>query len=208
MSQFVPMPVPLHGYLIDWFPRTLAGTEYQFIETIPGIARPEVPAIVAWFGSPIPSDGTGHYLIRTFKDPNGWMNEHWGQRFFVTMYVSLRSYDPDELSAMWLDFIRIINRTRRDMRIQQYGVEFKEILRSEAIPMDNVPESDTGDQVFMAQVDLRFEYEIAEVPDEDYIRKVTQTIQVNDSAQHVVVVSQIFERSISCGLRAFVETGD
>ena len=203
MAQFVPMPTSFHDGLIAWVPKTLAGTTYQFIETAQGFARPEVPAIVAWFGNPVPI--VGHSLIRTVRNPNFWMDDYWGSKFSVTLFVSLRAYDSSELSAMWLDFIRQVDDTRRDRKIQFRGWEFKEILRSEAIPMDNTPESATGDQVYMAQIDLKFEFEVASVSDADYIRKANQSLYVNEAETPMTIVSEVFERTLTCALRAYVE---
>ena len=217
MSTMSPIPDFMHRALVFWIPKELNGVEYDFIETAQGIARPEVPAIVAWFGGPVPSEGSDSFL-RTVRNVDGDLDDYWGQRFFITLFVSLRAYDPEELAGMWLDFIRQIHKQRRDMKLQIYGIEFKEILRNEPVPMDNVPESATGDQVFMAQIDLRFEYEVAEISDADYIRRVEHNIsvvqpgdvlgEIKDATElsgPLTFVSEVFERSLTCGLRAYIE---
>lgn len=205
MSFMAPLPTHVHTNIIDvYIPRTLNGTAYTLIETAQGIPRPEVPAIVVWFGGPSQIDGAYSYL-RSVVNKNFDTDDYWGERFYITLFVSLRAYDPDELAGMWLSFIRQVNADRRLMRLNRHGVEFKEILRSDAIPMDNTPESATGDQVFMAQVDLRFEYEVADTEDADYIRKVTQDIYVNEADTPMTVIAECKEMELTCGLKAYIE---
>lgn len=199
----IPIPASFKTRLKNWIPKTLPVTEYPFIETQIGIPRPECPAIIGWFSSQTPSDGA-YSLLRTVRNQDGDLDDYWGERLFTTLSISLRAYDPDELGEMHLSFIRQINKKRRDMTLRRHGVEFREILRSESLPMANVPESATGDQVFMAQIDLKIEYEIADVSDADYIKTVSHDVLVSDSTVPLVFESQIYEYSVACGLKALI----
>lgn len=199
----IPMPASFKARLKNWIPKALPTTVYPFIETQEGIPRPECPAIVGWFSSQTQSDGA-YSLLRTVRTVDGNLDDYWGERLFTTLSISLRAYDPDELGEMHLSFIRQVNAKRRDMKLQKYGVEFKEILRSESLPMAAVPESATGDQVFMAQIDLKFEYEIADVSDADYITDVKHNTLVNEAARPLVGETHSIDVTLLCGLKALI----
>jgi hypothetical protein len=201
----IPIPATAKTKLINWIPKTLGGTEYDFIETQRNIPRPECPAIIAYFSSVGTRSRGNASLIRTVRNPDGSLDDFWGQWHHATLSVSLRSDDPDELAVMHEDFLRQIFRTRRDLSIRTDKVTFVDVLRSDALPMDFERESAQGEQVFMAAVDLRFEYEVSDVSDADLILRTTHDISVGEAEEPLSFSRNLTQREITCGFTAIIE---
>jgi hypothetical protein len=53
-------------------------------------------------------------------------------------------------------------------------------------------------------VDLRFEYEVVSVPDEDYIKRVHNEIEVDEGDPHITWLSEVREVELAVGIVAFI----
>ena len=68
----------------------------------------------------------------------------------------------------------------------------------------NLGKADNGKNLYWAQVDLRFEYEVVSVPDEDYIKRVHNEIEVDEGDPHITWLSEVREVELAVGIVAFV----
>jgi len=91
--------------------------------------------------------------------------------------------------------------TRRDAKIYHDGWRFLEILDSKPLEPQRL---DNGKNLYWAQVDLRFEYEVVSVPDEDYIKRVYNEIEVDEGDPHITWLSEVREVELAVGIVAFI----
>jgi hypothetical protein len=62
-------------------------------------------------------------------------------------------------------------------------VRFVEILDSKQLEPEEMP---AGKKLYWAQVDLRFEYEVSDISDAEYIKRVNIEAEVDGSELHYV----------------------
>lgn len=205
MSQMDPIPSEIESKLMAWLPITLGGTTYSLIKTNKGFPRPECPAIVVFFSTVGPVIRNNYQILRTVRTSEG-MDDYWGEFHLAILNVSLRAYDPDELSTMHQQFMRKIFSTRRDLDLRFDKIRFLELLRSEIIDMDLTPESATGEPMYMASLALKFEYELSEPLDVDRILTITNDIEINgygnEKTSDMIVSWHLVDHDIQYGIMA------
>jgi len=166
------------------------------------------PAITFYFSSAGTPSQFSFQPLRTVRRPDGTLAEYWGQYHYATMNVVLRSNDKSELEAMWADFVATCLATRRNMVIWLDQVRFLEILDSKSLAPERL---DDGKNLYWAQVDLRFEYEISSIPDEEHIKRVHSTFQSQQiidgdvfESPELVFHREVYERELAVGIIAFI----
>jgi len=87
-------------------------------------------------------------------------------------------------------------------------VRFLEILDSKSLTPERL---DDGKNLYWAQVDLRFEYEVSSIPDEDHIKRVHSTFQSQQvidgdvfESPELVFHREVYERELAVGIIAFI----
>ena len=198
----MPIPEALKKQMVSWLPHLLAGYDYEVIETDripPELASPAITFYVSSAGTP---SQFSHQMIRSTVNDAQEREEWWGGYHYATFNVVLRAFDKDTAQAMWEDFIWKCQSTRRDYKIYLHKWRFLEILNSS--PIETGRQKD-GRELWWAQVDLRFEYEVSGPPGEDYIKKVNSEMQVGESEDHLTWTAEIKENvSINPKIVAFI----
>lgn len=200
----IPIPDDIKARILAWLPHNLAGYDYPVVETDNILPDLIAPAITYYFSSVgQPSEGSNQ-IIRTVRNVGtGGLDDYWGQWHNASMAVVLRSTDRAELSRMWQAFIRKCMSTRRDLLLRIDGVRFEEILNSAPLDPERLPD---GKNLYWAQVDLRFEFEISDISDAEYIRTVNTDISVATVApsSHLLFETAIQERELAVGITATI----
>jgi len=198
----IPLPPATKKKILTWLPHVLNGYDYILKETDNILPDLIAPAITYYFSSVGTPSLYSAQKLRTVRNViNGQKEEFWGQYHYATMNVVLRANDKAELEAMWYDFESQCLRNRRDAKIYYDGWRFLEVLDSRPLPPERL---DNGKNLYWAQVDLRFEYEVSAVPDADYIKHVHTEMQVGESDQHIEWTADILEKELSFGITAYI----
>jgi hypothetical protein len=208
----IPLPPATKAKILAWLPHVLAGREYPLIETDNIVPDLTAPAITYYFSSVGTPSQFSNQMLRTVRRPDGGLDDYWGQYHYATMNVVLRANVKSEMEAMWGDFIARCMATRRNMVIWLDLVRFLEILDSKPLPPERL---DHGKNLYWAQVDLRFEYEVSFVSDADYIKRVhstvqTQMIQDGEMRESPVLEfdREVFTRELAIGIIAYIVKRD
>jgi hypothetical protein len=200
----IPLPPAVKNKILAWLPHVLAGYDYPVIETDNIVPCLEAPAITYYLSSVgIPSEGSNQ-IIRTVRNrETGGLDDYWGQWHAATMNVVLRANDKDELSRIWEAFIRKCLATRRDLLLRIDGVQFDEILNSAPLAPERL---DNGKDLYWAQVDLKFTYEMSDVSEAEYIKTVYTDlcVQTAKPASHLLFERAVLERELSVGITATI----
>lgn len=204
----IPVSSATKTKILAWLPHVLDGYDYPVIETdniVPDLAA---PAITFYFSSAGTPSLYSHQLMRTVRRPGRNLDEYWGQYHFATMNVVLRANDKDELEAMWSDFIAKCQATRRNMVIWLDLVRFVEILDSKSLPPERLPD---GKNLYWAQVDLRFEYEVSSEPDAGYIERVYTDVTSQYQGGDYLYVSpslefdrELYDQELTSGIVVYI----
>jgi hypothetical protein len=205
----IPVPPATKAKIMAWLPHLLAGYDYPVIETDNIVPELSAPAITFYFSSAGTPSQFSHQPLRTVRRPDRTLDEYWGQYHYATMNVVLRSHDKDEMEAMWSDFIDKCLATRRNMVIWLDLVRFLEILDSKPLPPERL---DNGQNLYWAQVDLRFEYEVSSIPDEGLIKRVHstfvgQTVIDEDyvwESEAITTLREVVDRELSISIIAYI----
>ena len=87
-------------------------------------------------------------------------------------------------------------------------VRFLEILDSKPLTPERL---DNGQNLYWAQVDLRFEYEVSSIPDEDHIKRVHSTIQGQQviagdvfESPELVFLREVIDRELTIGIITYI----
>jgi len=210
----IPLPPAVKDKIVSWLPHLLDGYDYPLIETdsiVPELAEPSICYYVASAGE---ISQFNAQCLRTVRSPiDQTMEEYWGQYHFATINVVLRAPTKAELEAMWYEFYARCLSTRRNLKIYLDRVRFLEILASKPLPPARL---DNGQDLYWAQVDLRFEYEVSAVPDADYIKRVNVEMQVGplcevcgepldeDAMGTIEWTSEVAENELPVGIVAYI----
>ena len=204
----IPVPPATKKKILAWLPHVLAGYDYPVIETDNIVPELEAPAITFYFSSAGTPSQFSHQPLRTVRRPNLDLDEYWGQYHYATMNVVLRANEKAELEAMWTDFIDKCLATRRNMVIWLDLVRFLEILDSKSLAPERLK---GGKDLYWAQVDLRFEYEMSSIPDEGRIKRVNASFQGEYEldgewyeSDPLVLHWEVYDRELSVGIIAYV----
>ena len=200
----IPIPEATKATILAWVPHVLAGYDYPLVETDNIAPDLIAPAITYYFSSVgIPSEGSNQ-IIRTVRNrETGGLDDYWGQWHGATMNVVLRTNDKDELSRIWEAFIRKCLATRRDLLLRIDGVQFDEILNSAPLAPERL---DNGKDLYWAQVDLKFTYEMSDVSEAEYIKTVYTDLSVQTAkpASHLLFERAVLVRELSVGITATI----
>ena len=200
----IPIPEATKATILAWIPHVLAGYDYPLVETDNIAPDLIAPAITYYFSSVgIPSEGSNQ-IIRTVRNrETGGLDDYWGQWHGATMNVVLRTNDKDELSRIWEAFIRKCLATRRDLLLRIDGVQFDEILNSAPLAPERL---DNGKDLYWAQVDLKFTYEMSDVSEAEYIKTVYTDLSVQTAkpASHLLFERAVLVRELSVGITATI----
>ncbi len=200
----IPIPEATKATILAWIPHVLAGYDYPLVETDNIAPDLIAPAITYYFSSVgTPSEGSNQ-IIRTVRNrETGGLDDYWGQWHGATMNVVLRTNDKDELSRIWEAFIRKCLATRRDLLLRIDGVQFDEILNSAPLAPERL---DNGKDLYWAQVDLKFTYEMSDVSEAEYIKTVYTDLSVQTAkpASHLLFERAVLERELSVGITATI----
>ncbi len=199
----IPIPEAVKTKILAWLPHILNGYDYRMQETdniAPDLVAPAVTYYFSSVGNPSPySDRTSDNIIRTVRNADGTLDDVWGEFCVATLNVVLRSNDKGEMKAMWRSFLREVHRTRRNLLLRIDGVRFVEILNSEPLEPQRLPE---GKNLHWAQVDLRFEYEQSGISEAEYIQKVHTDLDVNGS--HILLEREVRNPELAVGISAII----
>lgn len=200
----IPIPEATKATILAWIPHVLAGYDYPLVETDNIAPDLIAPAITYYFSSVgTPSEGSNQ-IIRTVRNrETGGLDDYWGQWHGATMNVVLRTNDKDELSRIWEAFIRKCLATRRDLLLRIDGVQFDEILNSAPLAPERL---DNGKDLYWAQVDLKFTYEMSDVSEAEYIKTVYTDLSVQTAkpASHLLFERAVLEHELSVGITATI----
>lgn len=200
----IPIPEATKATILAWVPHVLAGYDYPLVETDNIAPDLIAPAITYYFSSVgTPSEGSNQ-IIRTVRNrETGGLDDYWGQWHGATMNVVLRTNDKDELSRIWEAFIRKCLATRRDLLLRIDGVQFDEILNSAPLAPERL---DNGKDLYWAQVDLKFTYEMSDVSEAEYIKTVYTDLSVQTAkpASHLLFERAVLVRELSVGITATI----
>jgi len=200
----IPIPEATKATILAWIPHVLAGYDYPLVETDNIVPDLIAPAITYYFSSVgTPSEGSNQ-IIRTVRNrETGGLDDYWGQWHGATMNVVLRTNDKDELSRIWEAFIRKCLATRRDLLLRIDGVQFDEILNSAPLAPERL---DNGKDLYWAQVDLKFTYEMSDVSEAEYIKTVYTDLSVQTAkpASHLLFERAVLVRELSVGITATI----
>jgi hypothetical protein len=196
----IPLP-PAAKKILAWLPHVLNGYDYPVIETDGIVPDLSSPAITFYFSSVGILSQFSNQMLRTTVNVAQERDEHWGQYHYATMNVVLRSPDKAEMEAMWFAFYNQCLATRRNMVIWLDGARFLEVLDSKPMPPQR---SKSGTSLFWAQVDLRFEYEVSNVPDEEFIKTISTEMQIGESEDHLSWVSEVHEEDLPVDIVAYI----
>lgn len=210
----IPLPPAVKDKIQVWLPHLLNGYDYPLIETdniVPELIEPSICFYVASAGE---ISQFNAQCLRTVRSPiDQTMEEYWGQYHFCTVNVVLRAPTKAEMEAMWYDFYAKCLSTRRNLVIYREGVRFLEILASKPLPAARL---DDGQNLYWAQVDLRFEYEVSAVPDADYIKRVNVEMEVGelckicgeaidpDAMGSIEWTSEVKDNELAVGIIAYI----
>lgn len=199
----IPLPAAVRAKIQAWLPHVLAGYDYPIIETdniAPNLTAPAITYHVSSAGTPSLESWT---ILRTVRNADNTLDDVWGQYHFATMSVVLRANTDDEMGRMWEAFIRKCLSTRRDLLLRIDGVRFVEILDSKHLDPERLP---GGKNLFWAEINLRFEYEVSDISEAEYIRTVYTDLSVEsvEPASHLYFERGEGDRELSVGIKAFV----
>jgi hypothetical protein len=199
----IPLPEAVRLKIEAWLPHVLAGYDYPVIETdniVPNLSCPAITYHVASAGTPSLESNT---ILRTIRNSDNTLDDVWGQYHFATMNVVLRAHTDDEMGRMWEAFIRRCLATRRDLLLRIDGVRFVEILDSKHLDPERL---DNGQNLYWSQVDLRFEYEVSDISEAEYIRTVYTDLSVERSepASHILLERGEGDRELPLGIVAYI----
>jgi hypothetical protein len=198
----IPLPPAIKAKILAWLPHVLNGYDYPLKETDNIVPDLIAPAITYYFSSVgTPSQFSAQPLRTVRNIVTGEMEEYWGQYHYATMNVVLRANTKAEMEAMWYEFYARCLSTRRDAKIYHDGWRFLEVLDSKPLAAERL---DSGKNLYWAQVDLRFEYEVSSVPDEDFIKRVNSEMQVGESDEHLTWTAEVREVELSAGILALI----
>jgi hypothetical protein len=185
----MPFPPGIKTKILAWLPHRLGGKDYPVKETdniVPDLIAPAITFYFSSVGTPSQFD---NQLIRTTVNASQEREEWWGQYHFATMNVVLRAHNKEEMEGMWYDFYSKCLATRRDAKIYYDGWRFLEVLDSKPLVPAHLKD---GTDLFWAQVDLRFEYEVLYNPEEDFIKTVRTELEVGEAVDdHIVWTSTV-----------------
>ena len=197
----IPIPPATKAKMLAWLPHVLNGYDYPLKETDNIIPELIAPAITYYFSSVGTPSQFNAQPLRAVRNQDGTLDDFWGQYHYATMNVVLRAHDKAEMEAMWSDFIEKCLATRRNMVIWLDLVRFLEILDSKPLPPERLKD---GKNLYWAQVDLRFEYEVSAVSVDDYIKRVHTEVQVGESEDHLAWTTEVQDFELPVGIKAFI----
>lgn len=197
----IPLPPATKAKILRWLPHVLGGYDYPLKQTDNIVPDLIAPAITYYFSSVGTPSLYAHQPLRSVPNADGTLDDWWGQYHYATMNVVLRAHDRDELETMWYEFIRQCQATRNNAKIYRHGWRFLEILDSKPLAPERLTD---GQDLYWAQVDLRFEYEVSAPSDDDYIKRVNTDLQVGESEDHITWSSEVREVELSVGLVAYI----
>jgi len=177
----IPIPPATKRRFLRWVPTRLNGYDYPLIETdtiLPDLTTPAITFRMSPAGGSVDFSNT---LIRVTKSEAGEFDDYWGQFHSATVSFVLRELDRDRMEAMWLGFLSKIHSTRRNLLLRLDKVRVVEVLDSVQLDPERLP---TDDVLYMAQVDLRIEYEISAVSDAEYMKKFSIDQETGGSVWH------------------------
>lgn len=188
----IPIPTETKTKLIRWIPHVLNGYDYPVIETDNIVPELAAPAITFYLSASGKSTLDSNMIIRTVRQDDGSLDDHWGQFHSATMAVVLRELDKARLGSMWADFILKVHQTRRNLLLRIDKVRIlPEILNSVQLTPERLP---TNDTMYWAQVDIEIEYEMSAVSDADLIKTVHHDLTTAGS-DRVLEFDQTIESS-------------
>lgn len=163
--------IPIHPgtktRFLRWVPTRLNGYDYPLIESDDITPTLNAPAITFRM---TPAGGSSDYsntLIRVTKTADGEFDDHWGQFHLATVSFVLRETDRTRMEAMWTDFIHKVHQTRRNLLLRLDKVRVVEVLDSVQLDPQRLA---VNDVLYLAQVDLKIEYEMSTISDADYMK--------------------------------------
>jgi hypothetical protein len=199
----IPLPAAVRAKIQAWLPHVLAGYDYPVIETdniVPNLTAPAITYHVGVVGMPSLESNT---ILRTVRNADGTLDDVWGQYHYATMSVVLRANTDTEMGLMWETFIRKCLSTRRDLLLRIDGVRFVEILDSKHLDPERLP---GGKNLYWSQVDLRFEYEVSDISEAEYIRTAYTDLSVEtvEPASHLYFERGEGDRERAIGIVAYI----
>jgi len=197
----IPLPEAVRKKIEAWLPHVLAGYDYPVVETdniVPNLIAPAITYHVNSAGTPSLYSNT---MLRTVRNADGSLDDYWGQYHYATMAVVLRAHTDVEMGRMWEAFIRKCLSTRRNLIIYLDRVRFLEILDSKHLDPERL---DSGKNLYWAQVDLKFEYEVSDISDAELIKTVHNSLEVGESDQLIEWDSEIREVELAVKIVAYV----
>ena len=195
----IPLPPATKAKILAWLPHVLNGYDYPLKETDNIVPDLVAPAITYYFSSAGTPSLEANTILRTVRNADNTLDDVWGQYHFATMNVVLRSHAKAEMETMWEAFLRKCMSTRRDLLLRIDGVRLVEILDSKPLDPERL---DGGKNLYWAQVDLRFEYEVSEISDAEYIRTVYTdlSVQTVEPASHLYFERGEGDRELTVGI--------
>lgn len=197
----IPLPPATKAKMLAWLPHVLAGYDYPLKETDNIVPDLIAPAITYYFSSVGSPSQFSAQPLRAVRNADGTLDDIWGQYHYATMNVVLRANSKAEMEGMWYAFYQQCLATRRDAKIYHDGWRFIEVLDSKPLPAERL---DGGKNLFWAQVDLRFEYEVSAPSVDDYIKRVHSEMQVGESDDHITWTAEVREVELQVGIRAYI----
>lgn len=198
----MPLPPGIKDKILEWLPHKLRGRDYPVKETDNLVPDLIAPAITFYFSSVGTPSQFSAQLLRTTVNTAQEREEWWGQYHFATMNVVLRAYDKTEMEGMWYDFYSKCLSSRRDAKIYHDGWRFLEVLDSK--PLVPARTKDAKD-LYWAQVDLRFEYEVVNNPDELFIKRVHTEMEVGEAVDdHLTWTSEVREVELPAKIVVYI----
>lgn len=192
-----PIPESTKQKMLTWLPHVLAKYDYLVMETDNVAPDLEVPSITFYFSSVGTPSYYSNSIVRTVRNAEGGLDDYWGQYHYATMNVVLKANNQAELARMWESFIRKCLATRRVLLLRRDGVRFVEILDSKQLDPEEMP---AGKELYWAQVDLRFEYEVSDISDAEYIKRAN--IQAEVDGSEICYAREVFTKEIDFGILA------
>jgi hypothetical protein len=197
----IPLPEAARKKIQAWLPHVLAGYDYPLIETDNIVPNLAAPAITYHFSSVGTPSLYSSQPLRVVRRGDGSLDDVWGQYHYATAAVVLRAHTDAELGRMWEAFVRRCMSTRRNLLIYPDGVRFLEILDSKHLDPERL---DSGKNLYWAQIDLRFEYEVSDISEEELIKTVHSTLEVGESDVALTWDSEVREVELAVGIVAYI----
>ena len=181
----IPIPTQAKNRLLLWLPKRLAGRDYPLIETDRIEPDLSAPAITFYFQSAGKTTLYQNTLIRAIRREDGSLDDYWGQYHTATMTVVLRELDRDRLEAMWVDFLKQLQLTRRNLLLRLDGVRFVDVLNSVQLRPERLP---SGKTLYWAQVDLEIEHEMSAISDAELIKRAKFTDRIGGEDSESILI--------------------